>query len=165
MNRLLPLAGCLLAFAMPAAATDYNIALGPNTSSVDFGATGMSSGAIDDSYMFTVSGGSVNGLVGSIALSSLLDINLTEVWLDGVSFDQILSDGTELWTLEPTGVGSGSHVLRVVGVWGSQGGSYAGTLNFSPLPEPGSWLLMLGGMGLAGALMRRGRHQARYSFS
>ncbi|RYE96095.1 MAG: PEP-CTERM sorting domain-containing protein, partial [Oxalobacteraceae bacterium] len=60
-------------------------------------------------------------------------------------------------------------VISVNGTWGSEGGSYAGTLNFSPMggavPEPASWALMIAGVGMAGGALRRRRVSTKVSFA
>jgi len=39
----------------------------------------------------------------------------------------------------------------------SDAGSYGGTLNIANVPEPGAWVLMITGFGVAGAMLRRKR--------
>lgn len=143
--------------ASPASAAAFLIDIGPGASSADFGNTGSTSGPIADTFTFTVPAGSANGFVGSIALTPALDITLTSVFLDDRPFSKVLSDGIELFTLSATQVASGPHTIFVNGTWGSAGGSYAGTLNFTPglVPEPATWAMLIGGIGAVGTSLRR----------
>lgn len=147
---------CALA-ACPASAADFMIDIGPDASSADFGNTGDTSGQLNDTYTFTVPAGSANGFVGSIALTPALNVTFTSVLLDSTPFERVLSDGTELFTLNPTQLAAGSHTIFVNGTWGSEGGSYAGTLNFAPgiVPEPTTWAMLIGGFAITGGAMRR----------
>ena len=53
--------------------------------------------------------------------------------------------------ISPITLSAGNYVLEVRGdVVGTAGGSYAGVLNISPIPEPGEWVLMLIGLGMIG---------------
>jgi len=63
---------------------------------------------------------------------------------------------TDSWALEGYGLASGNYALRVDGrVLGAGGGAFGGDLVLSPVPEPGVWGLLLGGLGVLGALARR----------
>ncbi|KQR83181.1 FxDxF family PEP-CTERM protein [Sphingomonas sp. Leaf343] len=145
--------------AAPACAADFFLNVGPGTSSTDFGNTGTTPGTIADRFFFTVPNGMANGLIGSIELGSSLDVDLGSVFLDDKPFDVILSDGVELQTLSWTNLTAGQHIITVNGSWGTAGGSYAGTLNFTPMavPEPASWAMMIAGVGIAGGTLRRRR--------
>lgn len=144
--------------AIPAEATTTILSgLGPDDGSVFYGASSKTTGAIDDNFTFTVPAGTVSGFIGSIALKSKLDVVLTSVLLDGKSlYTQDLTGYEEKWSLADTIVTPGTHIIHVLGKWGSGGGSYSGTLNFSPaVPEPATWAMMIAGLGLVGASMRR----------
>ena len=61
--------------------------------------------------------------------------------------------------ISPITLSAGDYVLEVRGdVVGSAGGSYAGVLNISPVPEIAEWAMMIFGLGLVGfvAVRRRG---------
>ncbi|MBN8830712.1 MAG: PEP-CTERM sorting domain-containing protein [Sphingomonadales bacterium] len=152
--------------AIPAQATTTILSgLGPDDSSVFFGATSNKTGAINDNFSFTVPAGTVSGFIGSIALKTKLDVVLTSVLLDGKSlFTQDLTGYEEKWSLADTIVGPGTHIIQVLGNWGTGGGSYSGTLNFSPaVPEPATWAMMIAGLGLVGASMRYRKGHVRFA--
>ena len=155
--------------ASPAAAADFFLDIGPGTSSVDFGNTATTSGTLADRYFFTVPAGMVNGFVGSTALNNTLDIDFTSVLLDDKAFDVGTTGVVEFRSLDWTNLTAGQHVISVNGSWGPEGGSYAGTLNFSPMggavPEPATWAMMIGGMGMIGGAMRRRKVSTKVSFA
>lgn len=140
----------------PAQAATFMLDVGPDVSSTFFGNSSKTSGAFSDVFKFSVPQGSVSAFVGSIALSAKLNVALNHVDLDGVTlFHQDLSGYEEKWSLADTLVGGGDHKINVSGTWGTKGGSYSGTLNFAPVPEPATWAMMIGGFGLVGGAMRR----------
>ena len=60
---------------------------------------------------------------------------------------------------EPT---AGGHMYLIVAgaTNGTLGGLYSGAISVSPVPEPGVWLMMLGGIGLLGWVrLRNGKAQ------
>jgi len=151
---------------MPAQATVTVLTgIGPDESSVFFGnksnASGAIGGALGDTFEFTVPAGSVSSFVGSIALKKTLDVALTSVLLDGKAlFTQDIKGYEEKWSLADTLVNAGKHIITVKGSWGTKGGSYSGTLNFSPaVPEPATWAMMIAGFGLVGGLQRGPRRK------
>lgn len=136
-----------------------------------------------DDYVFSVSDSSANSITATIDLDNLSIDNLN-VRLFTVSGNAEQSAGVTLagvaagtmaqsWTYMPdpllgftgevaiinkTGLAAGSYVLQVRGnVTGSAGGSYAGTLNVTPVPVPGTLPLLMSGLGLLGSLFIRRR--------
>jgi hypothetical protein len=153
--------------AMPAQATTTILSdVGPGESSVYFGNSSTKKGAINDQFTFTIPNGSVSGFVGSIALMKNFDVILKSVTLDGLAlYRQDLTGYEEKWSLVDTLLTKGTHVIAITGSWGSKGGSYSGTLNFSPaVPEPATWAMMISGLALVGA-MQRSRRNTRIAFS
>ena len=144
--------------AAPASAAEFVITVNPLGGSADFGNTGMTSGTLADQFLLTVPSGMVNGLIGSIALTPALNVTFTSVFFDTKAFDKVLSDGTELFTLSNTAISAGTHTIFVNGTWGTQGGSYAGTINYlapaGAVPEPATWAMLILGFGMVGATLR-----------
>lgn len=67
----------------------------------------------------------------------------------------------DAWSLSAAGLAGGSYALKVDGkVLGNGGGAYAGDLTISPVPEPETYGMLLGGLGLLGFLARRRRKAA-----
>ena len=92
-------------------------------------------------------------------LSGLSDISAFSIALDGTALTSLVSSTR---SADFYGIGmdldAGSHTLTISSV-GSLllGGAYHLQMMASavPVPEPGSWALMLGGLGLVGMLARR----------
>jgi len=59
----------------------------------------------------------------------------------------------------------GTYGLRFAGSTAGSA-SYAGTIDFAPVPEPATWATMIAGFGMVAAAMRRGkRKQAMIGFA
>jgi hypothetical protein len=146
-----------LAAAAPASAATFYIDLTGPSDSEFFGNKSNSAGDILDSFWFDVPAGIASGFVGSIALAPALDVTLTSVKFDGNLLSKLSTGTQELWTFGDTPISAGKHTLEVAGTWGSRGGSYAGTINYSAVPEPAAWGMLIAGFGAIGATMRRRR--------
>jgi len=60
------------------------------------------------------------------------------------------------WGIDTISIAAGTYSLEVIGkVTGNLHGSYTGTLNVSPVPEPETYGMMLGGLALLGVVARR----------
>jgi hypothetical protein len=68
-------------------------------------------------------------------------------------WSQPFPGGSFAYTL-PTGFAAGSYDLQVRGLAAS-GSSYGGNINFTPVPLPAAFPLLLSGFGLVGGLTRR----------
>lgn len=151
----LGVATATIAMAAPASAATFFLNINPTIDSQFFGNSSSTKGSISDVFSFTVPQGIVSTFVGSIALSSSLDVVLSKVTFDGTPISKISTGVQELWTLNDTPISAGTHSLAVTGSWGKKGGSYAGTVNFAAVPEPAAWAMMIAGFGFVGASMRR----------
>jgi hypothetical protein len=130
--------------------------------SAGFGADVLGQATITDSFLFLLLGGyDANSQVSSISLSGN-DIDFTSIYVDvndvAHSFYQTQFDPlTETWQLDPIFLAAGNHTIYVNGNLGtSQNGSYVGNINIAPpVPEPGTWAMLLLGFGAIGFAMRR----------
>ena len=142
------------------------------------GSPGAGFGFYDD-FLFHITGAVANSVTSTISLGDLLGINnlqvrlysvlgnstlpvlgtpvnLIDLWSTELNFTQG-NTTTSVTVLPPTGLNPGTYVLEVRGnVVGSNGGSYAGTLNLAPIPLPGALALLLSGLGLLGFRLKCG---------
>ena len=165
------------AFALLGAATAANAAsvivgpvpavLTPPSSSV-FGAnlTGSpsTSTAIDDVFTFTIQGSAAltNAQISTILLNDTQNVTFSSILLDSTfAFSKTSDDpNPESWALlNPVTLGVGTHTISVLGTLLGETGSYSGTINVqvAPVPEPGTWAMMLLGFGAMGLMIRRQR--------
>ncbi|WP_414900967.1 FxDxF family PEP-CTERM protein [Sphingomonas flavalba] len=170
MNKFLLGAALATATVLAAPASAAVIALSvPGTGgSTGFTQSSNTSGAIADEFQFTVPvAGDASGSLISIDLSGAFDVVITKVWLDAIPFHQDLTGSEEKWTLASANIGAGTHSIFVEGTWGTNGGSYSGTLNFLPaaVPEPAAWALMIAGFGLVGGAMRGRRRVTSVTYA
>jgi hypothetical protein len=115
-----------------------------------------------DHFTFTVAGVSDldAGLI-SVATKKKFDLDITAFNLFSGSTllaagTQSATGGADIWGLSFANLANGPYTLAVEGkVLGSSGGSFGGNVNVSPVPEPSTWAMMLGGFGLLGFLARR----------
>lgn len=169
MKSLSLLPGAILAIALAAAGAAHadnsvtNVNLGGNgadTLSAHFGTIHYQTGTFTDTFNFSPSDGSwfVDSSLVTIGFQPLSDINFTSARINGhamtLSAPGIFEYG---WLInEPI---LGPLVLTVEGtVLGPAGGasaSYAGTININPVPEPETYVMLLGGMGILAWLGRR----------
>ena len=124
-----------------------------------FGALHTDNAPFTDTFDFNVLG-------PVLASASLITIGLTPA--QNVDFTSATLNGVAL-SLSPTGVAeaaftfaelglTGPLQLVVMGTTGAGGGfssSYAGTVNVTQIPEPGTWALMLSGLSGIGFMARR----------
>lgn len=173
MKTMRTLAAAMLAATTGTAAlaTDYPVtfvagtytpAPTPNT------ATGV---GLVDTFSFTTTG--VTRFSGALTTRQLFDLagnvvsdlDFVSIFLDGFGWtpDGSNNDVLESFARASTTLGAGDHVVTVTynvdTASANNGATYGGVFNLttSDVPEPASWLMMLGGFGLLGATMRRQR--------
>ena len=181
LKRLLLGAAPLMMLATPAVAA---ITISPSAPAGTFGNDGVTctSGTTNCSFTDTITFVTPDGynqvaatLTSGPALTDGQDIFfgplglLTGVTLNGQSFNLLSTGTTEFATLGAISLVAGAtNTLSLTGTVGTSGsGSYAGTLNFNnvaPLPETGTWLMMILGFGAIGWMMRRNREQVGNRF-
>jgi hypothetical protein len=98
---------------------------------------------------FASSGNAKNGL-------DILDLSLFNA--DGLVLKgtQLSTGKTDQWELSTAPLAAGTYFLQVTGtVLSKAAGSYTGSATLTAVPEPATYGMMLGGLGLVGALAAR----------
>lgn len=127
-----------------------------------------------DDYIFTITGATANSISTTIDLGTMLQITNFQERLynystnPGITTGPAIGGSIDAWTspigtvgtvavLPTTLLAPGTYVLQMRGnVTGTFGGSYAGTMNFAPVPLPAAvWLFGSGLLGLGGLARRR----------
>lgn len=134
----------------------------PGAYSAAWGATHVEAGAFTD--VFNFSGGANGWFSSSLITSGFLDnanIDFQTVSVNGVAYTLSPNAPIEWATLGLTQLNQ-PFTLTVTGIaapaltaGASIAASYAGTADITPVPEPETAALMLGGLGLLGFLARR----------
>ncbi|MFC5481093.1 FxDxF family PEP-CTERM protein [Massilia suwonensis] len=126
---------------------------------------GNSGNTFADRFTFTVSGTvgqNLDAIVASVSRSADVGLDITGIWLfDGN--DTLLSQGsslqtgaTDVWTVAGGNLSAGDYYIRVNGnLVSDDGASFGGAMMLMPVPEPGTYGMMLGGLGILGFLARR----------
>jgi hypothetical protein len=132
----------------------------------DFGATfNGPSVSFDDIFEFTIpQNGTGSGSISTSFSSHKNQLTISQVVINGVSY--ALTNKSHGQALTVGGIPITSGVLNTIEVTGVTSAkdiaaTYSGTMTFNAVvPEPASWLLMIGGVAMIGAAMRRNRADA-----
>lgn len=65
--------------------------------------------------------------------------------------------GTDAYRFTALNVPAGVYFLGVNGATAGAGGGFAGSIDVTPVPEPANWAMLLAGLGLITAFVRRTR--------
>lgn len=158
---------CAILFAGAAQAGGPLTLLGSPNQTAFFGNSFLAQASpIVDTWTFTtVNPVFANGGVISVAFASS-DWDFSSVVLSGPSgvFNFLAApsstDASEVWNLSSSALSlAGAYELKVTGsvLTPATVGSYSGNLNLSPIPEPGTYALMLAGLGAMAFVARRRR--------
>jgi hypothetical protein len=153
------------AFSASAENKTYDITLtGPAQGSYTAGFVGLHTvaGAFEDTFTFTPDvAGFFNGSLITTASNNATNINFTSATINGVSY-AFSPNGNNEWGFTDIAFGTGPFILKLFGVAApdlapgtSIAASYSGTLNVSAVPEPETYAMLLGGLGLFGFMARR----------
>lgn len=156
--------------ALPPANPYFFLTSGTPTSpsiTADFGATitGAST-AFDDIFQFTIpQDGTGSGSLSTSFSAASNQLTITDVLINGLSYALQSNSGGQ--SVTAGGVPIRNGVMNTIEVRGTTSGAntaatYSGTATFAAgvvgvIPEPASWAMMIGGLGLVGAAMRRRR--------
>jgi hypothetical protein len=120
-----------------------------------------------DQFTFNVSGASdIDALISSISPSAANGLDITSLGLYNAgglvaAGVQLQTGKTDLWSLNSLHLAAGNYYLQVGGsAVSGKAGSFGGNLNVSAVPEPATYGMMLGGLGLLGFMARRRKNAA-----
>jgi hypothetical protein len=118
-----------------------------------------------DRFTFTIDGDmgmNLDAIISSISRSADVGLDITGLALYGEG-DTLITNGTSLqsgsvdvWSISANNLVAGNYYLQVSGTMVSDtGGSFGGAVMLAPVPEPETYGMMLGGLGVLGFLARR----------
>ena len=141
-----------------------DIVLKQNSTNSDYWTAGFSNVPVNgstctftDSFTFTPSPTTpvwASGGVINFSLFGFGDLGSITASLNNNAFTASATQ-PGVFTLEPVYLGAGPLTLTVSGIVSSGGGSYGGNINVLAVPEPETYAMMLGGLGLLGFMARR----------
>jgi hypothetical protein len=118
-----------------------------------------------DRFTFSVNGpinSTLDAIISSISRTSDTGLDITGLALFGanntlISSGKSVSSGTmDVWTLQGNNLAAGDYYIRVDGrMVSNAGASFGGAVMLAPVPEPETYGMMLGGLGVLGFLARR----------
>jgi hypothetical protein len=122
-----------------------------------------SSNTFADRFTFSVTGPDVNldAIVASISRTTNTGLNISGLSLYDTS-NTLIRSGTALrsgtidvWTVSSNNLTAGNYYLQVNGgMAGTSSGAFGGSVMLAPVPEPGTYGMLLGGLGALGFLAR-----------
>jgi hypothetical protein len=130
----------------------------------NFGSTILGSSVpFDDIFEFTIpQNGFGSGSLSTSFTSAKDKLTITDVIINGVSHSPVAMAGGQSFT--GNGIPISSGVLNMIEIVGTTGAAavaatYSGTMTFdaSAIPEAASWMMMIGGFAVTGAMLRRRR--------
>ncbi|GIZ52524.1 FxDxF family PEP-CTERM protein [Noviherbaspirillum aridicola] len=145
----------------------YSLDLSQNTASFADSFVGLTGKTFRDVFTFSIGAQSdLDAALTSIATLRKSDLNITgfSLFQNGTEIATgvpLMSGPLDLWSLSAAGIVRGAYSLAVTGkITGTTGGSFGGNINVSPVPEPATWGMMLGGLALVVYVARRRKDTA-----
>lgn len=133
------------------------------------GGGGNNGNSFSDRFTFTVNNAiplNMDAIVASVSRSADVGLDITglSVYDDA---DTLVAQGTALrtgatdvWTVRGNNLDNGSYYIRVNGnLVSNDSASFGGAVMLMPVPEPETYGMMLGGLGILGFLARRRKAQ------
>lgn len=126
-------------------------------------ALGETGNRFSDRYTFRLDGAATaSAQLTSVLFGDQTGLNITgfDLYREGtaqaVLVGSLFDPEDQTWMLGSMDtLGAGSYYLQISGYATYTSASYSGTLSVSPVPEPGSLALMLGGLAVLGVAVRR----------
>lgn len=157
MIKSFVVAAALMVASSAFAVTNVNLTQNPNNSSQYTGGfTVTHSGAFSDTFTFspTLASSIVSASLISIGFTNVDNIDFTSVSLNGHALT--ISNGVFDTALTGSQLNLNGPLTLIVNGTSGLNASYSGTINvMAAVPEPETYALMLGGLGLVGFAARR----------
>ena len=104
----------------------------------------------------------LDAIISSISRSADVGLDITGLALYGeddtliTNGSSVMSGAMDVWSITANNLVAGNYYLQVNGTLVSDAGaSFGGAVMMAPVPEPETYGMMLGGLGLLGFLARR----------
>ena len=118
-----------------------------------------------DRFTFTIDGDmgmNLDAIISSISRSADVGLDITGLALYGED-ETLITNGTmlqsgemDVWSISSDNLAAGNYYLQVSGnLVSDAGASFGGAVMLAPVPEPETYGMMLGGLGVLGFLARR----------
>lgn len=118
-----------------------------------------------DQFTFTVEGDvgmNLDAIISSISRSADEGLDITGLALYGeddnliTTGESLMSGEMDVWSISSDNLAAGNYYLQVSGnLVSDTGASFGGAVMLAPVPEPETYGMMLGGLGVLGFLARR----------
>ncbi len=161
------IASLLLASSFVSADTTYilgDITAGATDYTIDMDTNNIAMGAFTDKFEFTLTDGNFFSALATSSIASIsefTDITLEDMTGQVYDISGVFSvaEFTEAATGQSTFLDAGSYFLEIKGIASENSTGYTLNTVTSPVPEPSTIALMLGGLGLVGFMAARRRNQ------